>query len=68
MDWLSKLSFGQAVLYAAGLVAVVGCALALITPAGRNAFAVLGLRVADALVALLERMLSGQQRAARRMR
>lgn len=67
-NWLTHLTFGQAALYAAGLVAVIGLALALLTPAGRDAVARLGLRVADALVGLLERMLNAESRLVRRSR
>ena len=65
-DWLGQLSLGQVALYAAGLVAVLGLGLALATSAGREHVALLGLRVADALVELLERLLSAETRAARR--
>ena len=68
LDWLTHLTFGQVVLYAAGLVALVGIVFALATPAGRDAFALLGLRVADALVKLLEGRLSPQARSVRRVR
>lgn len=50
---------------AAGAVALVGMILALLTPRGRAAFALLGLRVADALVSWLERLLGPAQREAR---
>lgn len=68
LDRLTHLTFGQVVLYAAGLIAAIGIVLALATPAGRDAFALLGLRVADALVALLERGLTPASRKVRQVR
>lgn len=51
---------------AASVVALAGIVLALLTAAGREAFARLGLRVADALVAWLEARLRPVAREARR--
>ena len=59
-------TFGQAAVWTAAALAVIGLALALVTPAGRERMAWLGLRVADALIVLLERLLSEQKRAERR--
>jgi hypothetical protein len=50
---------------AAALIALIGIVLALLTPSGRDAFARMGLRIADALTSWLERMLGPQSRAAR---
>lgn len=50
---------------AAALIALIGMVLALLTPGGRDAFARMGLRIADALTSWLERMLGPQSRAAR---
>lgn len=50
---------------AAVLVAVIGMVLALLTPTGRDAFAKMGLRIADALTSWLERMLGPDSRAQR---
>jgi hypothetical protein len=52
---------------AAALIALIGMVLALLTPAGRDAFGKLGLRIADALTSWLERMLSAQSREARQI-
>jgi len=62
------ITFAQAALYAARAVALLGLALALLTPGGREAGALLGLRIADALIAYLERLLGAQQYAARQRR
>ena len=50
---------------AAVLIALIGIVLALLTPAGRDAFAKMGLRIADALTSWLERMLGPESREAR---
>jgi hypothetical protein len=55
----------EIIVWAAALIALIGMVLALLTPAGRDAFAKLGLRIADALTSWLERLLSAQSREAR---
>jgi len=52
---------------AAALIALIGMVLALLTPAGREAFAQIGLRIADALTSWLERLLGPETRQARKL-
>jgi len=55
--WRNLTAFEVALLCASA-VAAIGIVLALLSPQGRDALALLGLRVADALVAWLEGRLS----------
>jgi hypothetical protein len=64
MFW-RELSAVEVVALAASGVAVIGIGLALLTPAGRSAFAAFGLRIADALTCWLEAQLSVEARHAR---
>jgi hypothetical protein len=57
-EFLANLTLFDLALIAGATVAVIGLILALLSPGGRDKLAALGLRVADALVALLERLLS----------
>lgn len=54
----ANITLSDVVLVAAAVVAIIGLVLALLTPKGRDTVALLGLRVADALVSLIEKLLS----------
>lgn len=57
-EFIASLSLLDVALIAGATVAISGLILALLSPTGRDKISTLGLRVADALVALLERLLS----------
>lgn len=56
---------GYAVLTFAVIVGLTALVMAVLSPKGRDGFVALGLRLADALTALLERLLSQQGQQAR---
>lgn len=56
---------GYVVLGFAVLVGIMALVSAVLSPRGRDGFVALGLRLADALTALLERLLSQQGQQAR---
>lgn len=65
--WWQNLTFEQVLLGVAVLAALAGIGAALATPSGRERLALLGLRIADALVALLEKSLSEPSAQSRRI-
>lgn len=60
------LTLGGLIAWTAVIVALIALVVALLIPKYREGFAVLGLRIADALTALLERWLSQQTLSARK--
>lgn len=65
MPDLSQLAISQIILIAAGVLGVLLIVLAAISPTTRDKLALLGLRVADVMVAFLEAQLKPATRAAR---
>jgi|GEM_PF-5050711 len=65
-QWIDHLTLFDWTLLAAAGIGLIGLILALLTPAGREALALLGLRLADALVKWLEQQLSEEKRQLRR--